>query len=337
MALPTTFDTTAFEVAPRFDADGVITAESLDEIRAVMDDNGFVILPGFLTPDEVETGRGLQDGTIVDVAGETSQFASETDIHYRRRDFHAIPWTDTTHRFLSSVLGRTGDLLRPYMDDDAALLECSAMISYPGSSHQYLHRDPDGAISVFLVLDDVDRKRGGTVFVPGSHRDDSTDVYVYARMINAVVFAHNLVKLVKMRLGRGPEPGPGEIRSRLWSRLADRHQPNLLGFLTGKNIYMSIRDFFPDRLFRLVTRGPRAWRSYQLVGTAPDTGTVIVWHSRIFHAGPDNVSDGARMIMTVSLSRDGFDAYEWREAYQPHSSMVGNPTRVAELAGWTGS
>ena len=44
---------------------------------------------------------------------------------------------------------------------------------------------------------------------------------------------------------------PGEFRDRVFSRLWDQHQPNILRFLLGKNSQFSLRHCSPGTLWRL--------------------------------------------------------------------------------------
>lgn len=92
-ALDVSYDTSAFEVAADLDANGQLTPKCAQQVCEHIDRDGFAIVQNFLSNEECATGMEVVQAALVDRDREHSAFASQTDIHYRRRDFCPLPTT----------------------------------------------------------------------------------------------------------------------------------------------------------------------------------------------------------------------------------------------------
>jgi ectoine hydroxylase-related dioxygenase (phytanoyl-CoA dioxygenase family) len=334
-------DTAAFEVPAALDATGRLSASCVRRARGMLDRHGLVILTGLLADHEADEGLMLIRRTIADPDRAHATFASETDNLYRRRDFCALPSTPPVTGFAALLAQRLEGVLTEFCGRSRPVLEIATFTSYLGSSHQYIHRDPIGVISLFAAVEDVAPEQGGTVFVPGTHLYGGAEyrhggrahalAELFRRRCNARIFRHNFAKLGAMRRGEGAPLAPGEFRDRVFSAKWDQHQPNLLRFLTGKNAQFSLPMLSPRTLWRL-------WRDrrvldalFQPVQVAPRKGSVILYRSDLLHAGPDNRSPRPRQFFGMSIARDVIDPKYWHDGYSPHPTLVAEPLSLADL------
>lgn len=339
--LKTSSDTSAFELPAELDGQGRLTEYCTTKALARMEEHGFVILTGLLSDAEADTGLDLIRQTIEDPDRQRCAFASETDNRYVRRDFCSLPSTPTVTDFVATLSQRLEAVIAHYCDRAHPLLEVTTLTSYIGSSHQYIHRDPSGVISLFAAVEDVSEQQGGTVFVPGTqlfdgtgpkHDDSALDrMELFRIRCNWQILWHNLAKLWSMRGDRSAPLAPGEFRDRVFSRIWDEHQPNLLRFLLGKNSQFSLRMLSPGRLWKLYCRRAELERQFQLVATAPRRGTVIVYQSDMLHAGPDNRSPQPRRLFSMSIAREEISAKRWHDGYSPHPSLIAQPLNLGDL------
>jgi len=339
--LTTSTDTSAFELPAELDAQGRLTAACAAEALARMEAHGLVMLTGLLSDAEAATGLELIRQTIDDPNRQRCAFASETDNRYVRRDFCSLPSTPPVNDFVATLAQRVESVLSAYCDRSHSLLEVTTLTSYLGSSHQYIHRDPSGVISLFAAVEDVSEQQGGTVFVPGTqlfdgvapkHGDSALErMELFRLACNWRILKHNLAKLWSMRRDANTPLAPGEFRDRVFSRIWDEHQPNLLRFLLGKNSQFSLRMLGPGRLLNLIRRDAARDRMYQLVSTAPRKGTVILYQSDMLHAGPDNRSDQPRRLFSMSIARETISAKRWHDGYSPHPSLIAEPLSFGDL------
>ena len=241
---PVSQATAHLEVPAVLDARGVLSAECAGRARAMIDEHGLVILTGLLSDDEAAAGLALMQDTIADPGRARSAFASETDNAYLRRDFCALPLTEPVMRFAATLAQRLEGVLGEYCGRSRPVLEIATFTSYIGSSHQYVHRDPAGVISMFAAVEDVSPEQGGTVFVPGTHQYGGSHnrhggaahglMELLRIRSNARIMRHNLAKLRAMRQG-GPAPlAPGELRDRVFSTQWDQHQPSSACAMWGR-------------------------------------------------------------------------------------------------------
>lgn len=339
--LDTSTDTSAFELPAELDAEGRLTAACAAEALARMEAHGLVILTGLLSDAEADTGLDLIRQTIDDPNRQRCAFASETDNRYVRRDFCSLPATPPVTDFVATLAQRLEAVLAHYCDHAHPLLEVTTLTSYRGSSHQYIHRDPSGVISLFAAVEDVSEAQGGTVFVPGTqlfdgaatkHDDSALERMELFRIgCNWRILRHNLSKLWAMRGSSETPLAPGEFRDRVFSRIWDEHQPNLLRFLLGKNSQFSLRLLGPRRLWKLYRQRAELDRQFQTLSTAPRKGTVIVYQSDMLHAGPDNRSAQPRRLFSMSIARENISAKRWHDGYSPHPSLIAEPLSFGDL------
>lgn len=339
--LKTSSDTSAFELPAELDAQGRLTQACAAEALARMEAHGLVILTDLLSEDEADTGLELIRQTIDDPDRQRCAFASETDNRYVRRDFCSLPSTPPVTDFVATLAQRLEAVLSHYCDRTHPLLEVTTLTSYRGASHQYIHRDPSGVISLFAAVENVSELQGGTVFVPGTQLFDGTapkqDDAALERMelfrieCNWRILRHNLAKLWSMRGDADTPLAPGEFRDRVFSRIWDEHQPNLLRFLLGKNSQFSLRMLAPGRLWRLYRQSAELQQRFRLVSTSPRKGTVILYQSDMLHAGPDNRSGQPRRLFSMSIAREAISAKRWHDGYSPHPSLVAEPLSFGAL------
>ena len=343
MALAVSNDTSAFEVPAVLDEAGRLAEPCVRAALAMMDRHGLVILTGLISDGEAELARALIRQTIEDPERSRCGFASETDNRYVRRDFCSLPSSPPVLAFAAGLARRLEGVLTEYCGRSRPLLEITTLTSYLGSSHQYIHRDPLGVISLFAAVDDVSEQQGGTVFVPGTHLYGGAEsrhggeahalMELFRARCNLAILRHNLGKLWRMRHDRTAPLAPGEFRDRVFSRKWDEHQPNLLRFVLGKNAQFSLRMIGPRTLWKLRRRRAELDRLFRLVQTVPRKGTVILYRSDLLHAGPDNRSPQPRQLFSMSFARDIVEPKFWHDGYSPHPSLTAQPMSLGDLLG----
>ncbi len=314
-ALGVSSDTSAFEVPAVIDPAGRLTPDCARQATAMIDRYGVVVLTGLLSDEEAAFGLDLVQQTIADPDRNKCAFASETDNRYLRRDFCSLPSTPPVVSFAATLCQRLEGVIGEYCGRSRPLLEVATFTSYIGSSHQYLHRDPAGVISLFAAFEDVSEEQGGTVFVPGTHMYGGAGNHhggqAYALMERPLA--------------------PGEFRDRVFSSKWDLHQPNLLRFALGKNAQFSLRDLTLHTLWRLWREGAKLDGMFRLVQTAPRKGSVILYRSDLIHAGPDNRSPAPRRFFGMSIARDMIETKYWHDGYSPDPSLTANPLTFGDL------
>lgn len=339
-------DTSAFEVPAVRDAAGRLTEPCVRKALAMMDQFGLVVLTDCLSHAEADFALELIEATIADPDRSHSAFASETDNLYRRRDFCSLPSSPPVKRFAATLAQRLEGVLGEFCGRSRSVLEVATFTSYLGSSHQYIHRDPAGVISMFAALEDVSDQQGGTVFAPGTHTYGGSGNHhggaahglmeLFRNRANARIFAHNLAKLLAMRGSREAPLAPGEFRDRVFSTHWDQHQPNILRFVLGKNAQFSLRNLSPRNLWRLWRERETLDRLFTLVQVAPRKGTVILYRSDLLHAGPDNRSSRPRRFFGMSIARDMIERKYWHDGYSPHPSLTAEPLSFGDLLAMPG-
>lgn len=340
-ALKVSSDTSAFEVAAHLDAQGRLTGCCVRQALAMMDTHGLVVLTGLLSDAEARRGLDLMRETIADPDRSHSAFASETDNHYLRRDFCSLPSSPAVIGFAAMLAQRLEGVIGEFCGRTRPVLEVATFTSYRGSSHQYIHRDPMGVISIFAAVEDVSAEQGGTVFVTGTHMYGGADnrhgggAYGQMELLrtrwNVRIFRHNLEKLLAMRKDAATPLAPGEFRDRVFSAKWDQHQPNLLRFVLGKNAQFSLRNLGPRTLWRLLRQRRTLDARFPLVQTAPRKGSVILYRSDLLHAGPDNRSLQPRRFFGMSIARDVIEGKYWHDGYSPHPTLTAQPLTFGDL------
>jgi hypothetical protein len=339
--LITSNDTKKYEVPAEFGGDGLLTGKCTQQICKNLDEFGFVVIPHLQTDEEVKAGLELVQGAIADPDRERGDFASQTDILYQRRDFCPLPLTAPALSYASLLCQRLDNVLAEYCGKTRKVLEISTMTSYRGSSHQYIHRDPDGVLCLFSALDDISPEQGGTVFIPGTHKYSGWElqhegnagvlVTLVQTLSNYHVLRHNLKKLFNMRKLGSSEISKQEFRDRVFSKHYDNHQPNLFNFFLRRNDIFDLFSLLPHKLFKLFKNRKYIDEHYSLVQTAPKKGTVILYRSDMLHAGPDNRSDKPRFFFGMSIARDVIFDEEWRNGYAPHTTLLAEPKSLGDL------
>lgn len=334
-------DTSAFEVPAVLDQDGKLTAECVRRALTNIDTYGLVVLTGLLSDAEADIGLALMRQTIEDPDRSRCSFASETDNRYLRRDFCSLPSSPPVISYAAMLCQRLEGVFSEYCGRTRPLLEIITLTSYLGSSHQYVHRDPIGVISLLAAVEDVSEQQGGTVFIPGTHIYGGAEnghggaafglMELYRTGTNLRILRHNLAKLWGMRKSRIAPLAPGEFRDRVFSTNWDQHQPNLLRFILGKNLQFSLKMLGPRTLWKLYRQREQLARMFSLVQTAPRKGTAILYRSDLLHAGPDNRSPQPRRFFGLSIARDIVDHKFWHDGYSPHSGLTANPMTLGDL------
>lgn len=334
-------DTSAFEVSAVLDGTGRLGDHCARQALAMMATHGLVILTGLLSDEEADVGLELIRQTVDDPDRNRCAFASQTDNRYLRRDFCSLPATPPVTRFAATLCQRLEAVLSEYCGRPHPLLEVTTLTSYLGSSHQYIHRDPSGVISLFAAVEDVSQQQGGTVFVPGTQLFDGAErkhsaytgemMELFRTRCNYSIFWHNLKKLWDMRNSTEAALAPGEFLDRVFSRKWDEHQPNLMRFGLGKNSQFSVRMLGPGTLWKLYRRRKALDKLFTLIQTAPRKGTVILYQSDLLHAGPDNRSPQPRRFFSMSLARDFVEPKLWHAGYSPHPTLKAHPMNFGDL------
>ncbi|GGB75152.1 phytanoyl-CoA dioxygenase family protein [Blastomonas aquatica] len=333
-------DTSLFEVPAVLDDTGRLTDSCVRQALTMMDTHGLVLLTNLLSDEEADVGLELMRQTIDDPNRSRSSFASETDNHYVRRDFCSLPSSAPVIRFAATLCQRLEGVYSEYCGRSRSLLEVATFTSYFGSSHQYIHRDPAGVISLFAAVENVSADQGGTVFIPGTHMYGGAGnkhggranalMELFRLQCNYRIFRHNLKKLWLMRKDKA-SLAPGEFVDRVFSKKWDQHQPNLLRFVLGKNSQFSLRMLGPRTLWKLYRHREALNDLFSLVQAAPRKGTVILYRSDLLHAGPDNRSTHPRRIFGMSFARDIIDAKFWHDGYSPHPTLSAHPMSLGDL------
>lgn len=334
-------DTSAFEVPAAMDKTGKLTGDCVHQALTMMDRYGLVVLTNLLSDEEADAGLELMRQTIDDPDRNRSSFASETDNRYLRRDFCALPSTPLVTRFAATLCQRLEGIYLEYCGRSRALLEVATFTSYFGSSHQYIHRDPSGVISLFAAVEDVSEHQGGTVFVPGTHMYGGAEntydgmakelMELFRTQCNYRIFWHNFKKLWQMRKNEEAALAPGEFLDRVFSAKWDQHQPNLLRFALGKNSQFSLRMLGPRTVWKLYRQREALNDYFRLVQAAPRKGTVILYRSDLLHAGPDNRSPHPRRFFGMSIARDIIEHKYWHDGYSPHPTLTADPVSLGDL------
>lgn len=334
-------DTSEFRILAEFDGGTGLSEECAESIRDRLDRNGFVIVDGLLTRREADVGKALIDRTVNDPGRHMSQFASETDNRYRRRNFCSLPSTAESLRFVSTVCRRLEPVISEYCGRSRPLLEITTLTSHQGSSHQYIHRDPDCVLSMLVAVDDITAEQGGTLFVPGTHKYGGANIRMDGRAFefmelyriacNARILVYNLKALLRMRRHGHPDLAPGEFRDRVFSRRQDDHQPNLLRFVTGKTYQFRLGMLGPRNLWKLFRHRKLLSESFRMVRTSPRKGSVILFRSDVMHAGGDNRSERPRNLLSLSIGRDVINPDQWSLSYSPDPTLRANPQTYGDL------
>lgn len=159
------------------------------EQRAHWDANGFLVLPGFLTPDEVAQIRAAVDAEWGNRAGNDHEIDMLTGPQAGRAlKLHEAPEEARREAYkLNNLFGRRPAIrkvalsarLRPLLADllDGEPLICNSL-NFERGSQQEFHIDSwympppveGGMVAAWFAIDDVDATNGPLAYYPGSHR-----------------------------------------------------------------------------------------------------------------------------------------------------------------------
>lgn len=308
-----------------------------------MDREGLVVIRDLLSKQEAVSGLTAVKEVLADARRENSSFASSTDIANKRREFCPLPANGAVMGLASTLTQRLASVLLEYCGRSRPVLEVSALVSHIGSSHQYIHRDPPNVITVFTALEDVGETQGGTVFVPRSHEYPGAEkefdgkartlMWVFQTMSNWQIFKRNLAMIFRLRRGSGPILTGKEFWERVCSTKSDRHQPNIVRFLLGRNYLFDIKRFSPAGIWRMLRHSRSAREHFRLVQVAPKAGSVVIFRSDMLHGGPDNGSLKSRYIFSISFSRDLMASKLRQMSYSLHSDFARKSLTLEELLG----
>ena len=322
-------------------SDARSSAERIAAAGKLFDKNGFVIIEGLLTTEEIESARQVVTDTINNDDRQFGDFASQVDIRYGRRDFCPIELSSTSRAVVELLCKRLEPLLTQYCERSDRVMEISTLTSNYGCSHQYLHRDPPGVLCLFLVVDDISVEQGSTAFVPGtdnySHALDGLGdarkylVELYRLRGNCAILARNILLLLRLLVTR-QLVSLREFRHRIFSRCKDDHQPNLYTFMTGKNSVFHLLMLHPKKFVRMIRSRSKFRENFKTVYGALPRGAVILYRSEILHAGRDNRTDRARMYFNVNIGVDSNHEKQWSEGgYTPHRGLLEQPLQVGDF------
>lgn len=334
-------DTSEFEIAAAFNGGARLSEDCATSVRECLDRHGFAIVDGLLARGEADAGLGMINQTLENPERQVSQFASETDSNYHRRNFCSLPSTPESLHLASSICKRLEPVISEYCGHSRSLLEITTLTSHQGSSHQYIHRDPDAVLSMLVAVEDIGPDQGGTLFVPGTHKFGGANIQMGGRAFefmelyriacNARILLHNLASLVRMRRRGNPGLEPGEFRDRTFSRRQDDHQPNLLRFLVGKTYQFNLGMLGPGNLWKLFRHRKLLEQTFRMVRTAPRKGSVILFRSDLMHAGGDNLSHRSRKLLSLSIARDRIYPEQWALSYSPDPTLRAHPVSYGDL------
>lgn len=335
------YDTREFEVPAELDDVGRLTDRCASQAAKALDEHGFVVMTQLLSDAESAAGLQLVRDAIANPNRERGTFASQTDIRYVRRDFCPLPSVAPVLSYSAKLCQRLEKVLVEFCGRRRPVLEISTLTSYFGSSHQYIHRDPDGVLCLFVAVDDVSAEQGGTLFVPGTHRFSGSDMrhggrsdklmHLFQVMCNIRILRYNLANLRRMRKEGDQVITQREFLDRTFSRRRDNHQPNMLRFLLGKSGVFKITMLGPLTLLKLWRERKVLQDTFRLVQAAPKRGTVILYRSDMLHAGPNNRTAKPRCFFSLSIARDAIHPELQSEGYSPHSTLLTEPKTLGDL------
>lgn len=339
--LDVSYDTQEFEVPAELDENSRLTPECARRVCQNLDEHGFAVIPGLLSDREAAAGLQIVRDGIADPNREKSEFASETDTGYGRRDFCPLPSSEPVLSYAAILCQRLENVLAEYCGRSRQVLDIATLTSYFGSSHQYIHRDPDGVLCLFAAVDDVSTEQGGTVFVPGTHNYSGAEINhggkakllmrLYQTLSNFRILRYNLANIWRMRKTAEPPITWKEFRERVFSWRSDDHQPNLARFILCSNLVFRLSNLGPHRLIWLIRYWKTINETFRLVQAAPKKGTVMLYRSDMLHAGPDNRSPKPRFFFNMNIARDIIFREQWREGYAPHASLLASPKTLGDL------
>lgn len=189
----------------------MITQHLSEEALAQFKRDGYFVLRGFYTPDEVTAIRDTfmaqaENGPVEGL----SEIKHSGDKLYDRSDPLAFyPRMIMPHMHLDKTVGpvaksflldsRLHDILTDFFDDEPLAAQSMFYFKPAGARGQALHQDnlylrvkPGTCIAAWLAVDDADAENGGMVVVPGS---SDLDIACPEKADSAQFFTTDLVKV----------------------------------------------------------------------------------------------------------------------------------------------
>ncbi|WP_309713668.1 phytanoyl-CoA dioxygenase family protein [Armatimonas sp.] len=162
--------------------------ENLKALAEAFHRDGFVIVPGLFSPDEVETikatfmaqnAEGPVEGLSEIRRGGKDGYSDNDPLAFYPRMMHPHKHADKPVGPLSMrymLDPRVQEFLRLLMKEEPVAAQSMFYFKPAGARGQDLHQDnyylrvaPDTCYAAWTALDDVDQENGGMVAVPGSH------------------------------------------------------------------------------------------------------------------------------------------------------------------------
>jgi ectoine hydroxylase-related dioxygenase (phytanoyl-CoA dioxygenase family) len=156
-------------------AQNLIQKEKIDFYRK----NGFVQVDNVLTPDELNELREYLDEAMGADQGMSFQTDKQGGAYYKVLNQRVNTWRDHAGMARYVTHGRFAEMARLLTGASGMrLFHDHALLKMPGDSkptpwHQdstYWPMNEDGAMSIWIALDDVDERNGCMMFVPESRR-----------------------------------------------------------------------------------------------------------------------------------------------------------------------
>ncbi len=155
--------------------------------------NGFLSVPDFLSPTELQQWREIVTSTVEQISlprtGKNSEKAFTQRMHLRRRggDVQALVETEQIGKLVAQLEGIDG--VRLYLDQ--------ALVKEPYGAPTQYHLDipwwgfdSHHACTIWIALDDSTTENGCLYFVPGSHEQRLPSVVDLGPDLGAVFAAH---------------------------------------------------------------------------------------------------------------------------------------------------
>lgn len=140
------------------------------ECVAEMAEQGFTVVPGVFSPEQVERMRGAVEEVFAREEGSLEEHGSNVRFSINLSNKHQVFRDELQNPFVLALMAQL-------LGDDFVLGSIHTRSTYPGAAKQGLHRDwmldrripfPTHINSMWM-LDDFTLENGATRFVPGSH------------------------------------------------------------------------------------------------------------------------------------------------------------------------
>ncbi|MBV9851660.1 MAG: phytanoyl-CoA dioxygenase family protein [Armatimonadetes bacterium] len=151
---------------------------NLTQHKAFFDENGYAVVQGLFTPDEVAQYREhymrlrAQGPKPGDMVADTQK--SGDPLQRYPRMIHMHRWDDLSLRWVLDA--RIADSLRTFLGDEPLAVQTMLYFKPAGARGQALHQDnfylrahPGTCMAAWLALDPCDEENGCMRVVPGSH------------------------------------------------------------------------------------------------------------------------------------------------------------------------